>query len=282
MSIYGVHAFVWNGDWNNEIATETIRLSAEAGFDLVEIPLLRPAELDGKLIRGLLEKHKIRAATSLALPKDLHLPFYPEEVLPFLKLAVDKTVEMGSDMFGGCPYCNLGTLTGKPPTQAEKDAIVKVFAELAQYAKQRGVRLGLEPVNRYETYLLNIGADTVDLIHRIDADNLYVHFDTYHMHIEEHGIGNAFRQAGALCGYVHMSESDRGIPGEGNVNWTDTFAGLKAIDYKGPLVLEAFAAINPDLAAATCLWRPGTYSAHELATKGLAFLRAGAAKVGLA
>lgn len=281
MPTFGVHAFVWNGDWNNQIAPETIRLSAAAGFDMMEIPLLKPAETDGPLLRRLLEQNHIWAATSLALPKDLHLPFYPEKALDFLKVAIDVTEQIGSPSLSGCPYCNLGTLTGLPPTEAERDSVAYVFTELARYAKAKNIRVGIEPVNRYETYLYNVGADVVALIERIGADNLFVHFDTYHMHIEEQGLANAFKQAGAHTGYIHMSESDRGIPGKGNVNWDDACIGLKAINFRGPLVLEAFAAINPDLAAATCLWRPGSYTAQELADQGLAFLRAKAAQHGL-
>lgn len=281
MPTYGIHAFVWNGDWNNDIAPETIRQTAEAGFDLLEIPLLRPAELDAARIKKLLRDHGLRASTSLALPRDAHLPAYPDKALSFLKLAVDVVSAMEIDTLCGCLYCNLGTLTGQPPTATERQACVDVLGQVAVYARARGIRLGIEPVNRYETYLYNVGSDVADLIRTIGADDMFIHFDTYHMNIEEAGFSGPITEAGPLCAYIHMSESNRGIPGQGNVNWDDAFAGLKAIDYRGPLVLEAFAAINPDLMAATCLWRPGTYSAHALATQGLAFLRTKAEAVGL-
>ena len=102
------------------------------------------------------------------------------------------------------------------------------------------------------------------------------------MNIEEEGYSGPLKEAGSLCGYIHLSESNRGLPGEGTVDWEDVFAGLKAINYTGPLVLEAFAAINPDLIGATCLWHPSKYSPKELATRGLEFLKENAAKAGLA
>lgn len=281
MPIYGVHAFVWKGDWNNEIAPDTIRRTAEAGFSLLEIPLLRPAELDGARIRALLHEHNIRATTSLALPKDAHMPFYPERALAFLKQAVETTAAIGADTLAGCLYCHLGTLSGQGPTPDELETCANVLGEVARYAELRGIRLGLEPVNRYETYVLNTGEDTVKLIHAIGASNMFVHFDTYHMNIEEQGFAKPLQAAGPLCGYIHISESDRGIPGTGNVHWDQVFSGLKTIDFAGPLVLEAFAAINPDLRAATCLWRPRSYSAEELATRGLAFMQAEADRAGL-
>ncbi len=70
--------------------------------------------------------------------------------------------------------------------------------------------------------------------------------------------------------------------GTGTVDWGQIFRGLAHARYKGPLVLESFAAVNPDLGAATCLWRPPTYPPHVLASEGLKFLRDGAARVGLA
>jgi D-psicose/D-tagatose/L-ribulose 3-epimerase len=282
MPTFGVHAFVWNGSWDNDIAVDTIQKTARAGFDMLEVPLLHPDEFDGLKTKRLLKENGLRAVGSLALPKEVHLPFYPEKALGFLKQAVDCVEAIEGDALCGCVYCNLGTLTGKPPTKQERDLCVNVLGELAHYAKARGIRIGVEPVNRYETYLYNVGEDTVELIKTIGADNMFVHFDTYHMVIEEKGFSGPIKQAGPLCQYIHLSESGRGVPGEGNVDWDDVFAGLKAVNYTGPLVLEAFAEINPDLIAATCLWRPGTYSAEELATKGLAFLRAKAEAIGLA
>lgn len=281
MTVFGIHAFVWNGDWDNDIAVDTIRKTAEAGFDLLEIPLLKPYEFDAPKIKNLLTDHKIKAVASLALPKDKHLPFYPKEGLEFLKKSVDCVAAIDGEMLGGCVYTSLGVMTGVPPTSAEHQNVIDVLGEAAHYAKPHGISIGIEPVNRYETYVLNAGEQVIDVINRAGADNMLIHFDTYHMNIEEKGFAAALQKAGKLCGYIHMSESDRGIPGQGNVQWDQVFTGLKQIDYRGPLVLEAFAAINKDLAAATSLWRPGNYSGHELATQGLAFLREGAARYGL-
>lgn len=282
MPTFGIHAFTLNGHWNAEVAPVTIRQTAEAGFDLLEIPLLRPAEFDAPAIKKLLDDHHLRACASLGLPKEAHLPFYPDKALTFLKLAVDKVAAIGGQMLTGCLYCNLGTFTGKGPTAAERQACADVLGEVAQYGRVRGVRLGIEPVNRYETYVYNTGADTLELLKTIGADDMFVHFDTYHMNIEEHGFSGAIKQAGAKAGYIHLSESDRGIVGEGNVDWDDIFTGLKAVNYTGPLVLEGFADINPDLAAATCMWRLGQFTGQELATRGLKFLRDKAAQYGLA
>jgi len=143
------------------------------------------------------------------------------------------------------------------------------------------VALGIEPVNRYETYLCNTGEDACEYFRMMGVDDFIIHFDTYHMNIEEDRFSTALKQAGKFAGYIHMSESHRGLPGEGTVDWDDVFQGLKEIQYQGPLVLEAFAAINPDLIGATCLWRKSRYEPLQLAVKGLEFLKKKATQHGL-
>ena len=282
MPKYGIHAFTLEGFWNNELAPKVIAQAAELGFDLLEIPLLKPAEFDSGLVAKALSQNGIQGVASLCLPPDAHLPFNPTGALRFLKQAVDKVADFGGKQLLGCLYCNLATLTRQPPTAEEKRKVADVLGELRQYAAPKGVSLGIEPVNRYETYLCNTGSDAIEYFQAIGADDMIIHFDTYHMNIEEDGFGSALRNAGKFAGYIHMSESHRGLPGEGTVDWDDVFQGLSDIDYRGPLVLEAFAAINPDLIGATCLWHKSRYQGVELATKGLEFLKSKAAKYGLA
>jgi D-psicose/D-tagatose/L-ribulose 3-epimerase len=281
MPKYGIHAFTLNGFWDNQIAPKVIAEAAELGFDSLEIPVLRPDEFDSAIVAKALAQNGIAAVGSLCLPKDAHLPFNPKGALQFLKTAVDRVSDFGGKQLLGCLYCNLGTLTKAPPTADELKKCAEVLAELRNYAGPKGVTLGIEPVNRYETYLCNTGVDATSLIQATGADDIVIHFDTYHMNIEEDGFSAPLEKAGKLAGYIHMSESHRGLPGEGTVDWDDVFAGLRAAKYSGPLVLEAFAAINPDLIGATCLWRKSKYQPRELAVKGLQFLKAKVAEHGL-
>src|SRR5205814_9722139 len=99
--------------------------------------------------------------------------------------------------------------------------------------------------------------------------------------VDEPEFRSAIEAAEHRLGYIHCSESERVVPGHGNVHWDEVFAGLAAINYRGRLVLESFAAINPDLAGATCMWRTPTYTSDQLAREGLTFLREKAAAVGL-
>jgi D-psicose/D-tagatose/L-ribulose 3-epimerase len=209
------------------------------------------------------------------------LPAAPERALAFLKLALEKVDALGATYLGGVLYASVGTMTLKPPTQQERDQCVQVLGEVAADAARRGITLGIEPVNRYETYVYNSVADTLALIEAIGASNLTLHVDTYHMNIEERGFFEPIKQAGQRLSYVHASESDRGLVGMGNVHWDDFFAGLATINYRGPLVLESFAMVVRSMVAAICLWRPSPYSPQQLVGEGVAFLREKAAQAGL-
>jgi len=281
MPRYGSHAFVWIGDWTTESGNHAIRQTGAAGFDFIEIPLLKPEEFDAASHKQALREAGIEGVASLVLPKDSHLPAQPERAKAFLLRALDKLEEMGGTFLGGCIGYSLGTLTGKPPQPGEREAVIDVLGEVAADAKRRGITLALEACNRYETYLYNSLADTRDTIRATGADNLLLHADTYHMNIEEEGYYQPIVDAADVLGYIHMSESHRGLVGSGTVDWDEVFRGLVDAHYTGPLVLESFAAINPDLAAATCLWRPPNESPEVLASEGLAFLKAHAAKYGL-
>ena len=247
MPRYGIHAFTLEGDWNNQIAPKIITQAAELGFDFLEIPILKPDEFDSAIVAKALRENKIEGVASLCLPKDAHLPFNPSGALTFLKKAVDRVTGFGGKQLLGGNRLKLGSRTKAPPTEEEYKKVADVLGELHRYARQQGVQLGVEPVNRYETYLYNTGEQAAKLFDAMGVDDMIIHFDTYHMNIEEESFSSALKNAGKLAGYIHMSESHRGLPGEGTVDWDDVFSGLKEVNYTGPLVLEAFAAINADL-----------------------------------
>jgi D-psicose/D-tagatose/L-ribulose 3-epimerase len=217
----------------------------------------------------------------LGLPEFATLPDKPSEAEAFLKHALEITQQLGSPCLTGVTYTTIGKLSGAPPTEQEYDRIAAVLKPVAQYAQSLGLELGLEPCNRYETHLLNTGQQCAELIERIDEDNLFIHFDTYHMNIEERDFAEAIIQSGQHCRYIHLSESGRGIPGQGTVDWDSIFRGLAAIDFRGDLVLEAFMVIHPDIARALAVWRPVAPSSEAIVEQGFSFLRDCAARHGI-
>jgi D-psicose/D-tagatose/L-ribulose 3-epimerase len=281
MPTFGVHAFTFVGDWNTETGNYAIDQAGRIGFDMIEMPLLRPAEFNAASHRSALKKAKIGATCSLALPKAVHMPHHPEEAHKFMLAAIEQTEAVGSHYLAGCIAYSLGVLTGAPPTTEERQTVVDVLKSLCADAKARGITLALEACNRYETYMYNTLADTRAAIKAVGAPNLKLHADTYHMNIEEENFTQPFVETADVLDYIHMSESHRGMVGTGTVKWKQVFRGLAQINFKGYLVLESFAAINPDLAAATCLWRAPKHDGPTLAKEGLKFLKKGAKRAGL-
>jgi D-psicose/D-tagatose/L-ribulose 3-epimerase len=239
---------------------------------------LHPESLDVSGTRELLDRYEIGCTCSLGLPKAAHLPFAPQKAEAFLKGAVDVTAALEAPALSGAIYTHLGTLTGKPPKEDELAEIERTLKSVARYAAQKDISLGVEAVNRYETYLINLASQALAMVERIDEPNVFVHLDTYHMNIEEKGFYDPIVAAGQRMHYIHLSESDRGTPGTANVHWDEVFRALKAIGYEGYLVMESFAAINEDLAGATALWRDVVGDPQALVRDGLGFLRDKAAE----
>ena len=271
---FGAHAFIWADELTPEGAERVISGAADAGLDFVEIPLLDPGSIDVEHTRSLLDRYGLGCSCSLGLPPEVHLPSNPEGARRFLHGAVEATAALGSPILTGCLYTHVGALTGKPPERAETELVERILKITARRAAEYGLELGIEAINRYETYLLNLASQAGELLDRIDEPNVFVHLDTYHMNIEEKGFYEPIVSLGSRLGYIHLSESDRGTPGTANVHWDEVFRGLGDIGYRGALAMESFAAVNEALIGATALWRDVVGDPDALVRDGLAFLRA--------
>jgi D-psicose/D-tagatose/L-ribulose 3-epimerase len=275
MPRYGAHTFLWIDEWTTEKGNQAIAATGEVGFDFIEISLLKPDEFDAPAHKKALAGAGIEATGSLVLPEWAHMPEEPEKARRFLTSALEKLEAVGGTYLGGCIAFALGKFTGG------RQVVIDTLGEVAEEARKRGITLGIEVVNRYESNLYNTLADTRQTILAIGADNIKLHADTYHMLYEEEGLYKPLVGCADLLGYMHMSENHRGLLGSGTVNWDEVFRGLVDANYKGPMVVKSFPAVNPDLAAAIKLWRPPTQSCEFLAREGLKFMREHADKYGL-
>ncbi|WP_418137411.1 sugar phosphate isomerase/epimerase family protein [Agrobacterium sp. El2ro-1b] len=269
----GVHAMMWSLQWGHQNAARAIAGAASYGQDFIEIPLVDIPSVDAEHTRSLLEQHDLSAVCSLVLPEPAWASVRPQAAVEHLKAALDKAAAMGAKALTGVTYGGTTERTGFPPTQGEYDNLTRALSEAATHAKTLGLQFGIETVNRYENHLLNSAEQAVALVERIGADNIFIHLDTFHMNMEEKGIANGIIAARNHLKYMHMSESDRGTPGFGNVAWDEVFSALAAIRFNGVLALEGFAAMPVEMAGAISTWRPVAASAEESLQKGLAFLR---------
>jgi len=273
MQGFGVHTSMWTMSWDRAGAEKAVAAAASYKMDFIEIALLNAAAVDTAHSRALLEMNDLKAVCSLGLPERVWASRHPEGAIEYLKVAIDKTAEMGALALSGVTYGGIGERTGLPPTEAEYDNVARALAAAARHAKSRGVLLGIEPVNRYENHLINTGWQAVEMIERIGADNVFIHLDTYHMNIEEKGAANGILDARKHLKYIHLSESDRGTPGCGTCDWDEIFATLAAIGFDGGLAMESFINMPPEVSYGLSVWRPVAKDEAEVMGNGLPFLR---------
>ncbi|MCB1331131.1 MAG: sugar phosphate isomerase/epimerase [Maritimibacter sp.] len=281
MQGFGIHSSIWTMDWTPAAAEHAVGEAVRHGFDFIEIALLKPKAVDTAHSRKLFEQAGLDAVCSLGLPEAAWPSRDPQAGIDFLTLAIDATAEMGARALSGVIYGGIGERSGRPPTAQEYDNVARCLEAAAGHARRRGIDLGIEAVNRYESHLINTGQQAVDMVERVGADNMFVHLDTYHMNVEEKGIAQGILAARDHLRYIHLSESDRGVPGKGNVRWDEIYAALAAIGFDGGLAMESFINMPEELAWGLSVWRPVAESTEEVITEGLPFLRGKAVQYGL-
>jgi len=274
---FGMHFSLWAPSWTAEAAEAALPEAARFGIEVIEIPLLIPEAVDVVHARALLKEHGISPSASLCLPEDAMAHRNPAAATDFLMRALRVANGLGCTFMGGVTYSALGFKSGRPPTEAEYDKIATALRPVARRAADMGITLGLEPCNRYETHLLNTAGQGVALLDRIGEPNLAIHLDTYHMNIEEKGFAAPIRTAGARASYIHLSESDRGVPGTGTVDWDELFGAMAESPVRRDLVVESFVTLPPEIASALCVWRPVARNRQAILEEGLPFLRERAA-----
>ena len=271
---FGASTLSWiSPQWNDENTVYAIEQASMLGFDLVEILLPPSLQINTSLIRKQLEQKNISAVCGLNLPKEAHIPFYPKEATVLMKKTIDVVHELGLSHLGGVLHSGIGVFSGTSLAKNEKITISNVWTEVAEYALHKNVTLGVEPINRYESYVCNIADNVLELMDRVGAPNIYLHLDTFHMCMEEKDFYKPIIKAGRKLKQIHMTESNRGMLGEGNVNWNDLFKALHEINFEGNLVLENFSSFVPSLADAVSLWQSSDYNAEDLAKGSLEFMQ---------
>jgi D-psicose/D-tagatose/L-ribulose 3-epimerase len=273
---YGLNLLVYTAAFTkNEVGL--ISKVAGFGYDGVEIPFNDLGLLDAPATRKALEKAGVGMTACCVMMPGTN-PCSPDAAerkrgVARLRQMIDITGEMGGEVVAGPLYSPCGYLTRKAVTEDEWKWCAEGLRAAAEHAQKASVTLAIEPLNRFETYVVTTAADAIRLIQEVGSPNLMLQMDTFHANIEEKDTAAAIRAAGRHLGHFHASENDRGVPGTGQVRWKEVFAALKAIGYDRWVTIESFATGILDLCAAACIWRPIYGSADELATKGLAFLK---------
>ncbi|GAA2265454.1 epimerase [Streptomyces ruber] len=285
----GVHALVWTGDWTPEGARLAARQSRAAGYDLVEISLHDMDVVDVRATRAALAEHGLDVACSRGLAFDADVssddPDTARRGEELLSRALHLAGDLGAGYFCGVLYSALGKYAG-PPTARGREHAVRALRRLAAQAADRGITLGMEVVNRYESNLVNTARQALDLIDEVGADNVKVHLDTYHMNIEEQDFTRPVLDCGDRLGYVHVGDSHRGYLGSGTIDFQQFFHALGTIGYTGPITFESFssAVVAPGLSNDLAVWRNLWSDGPDLAAHARSFMagQLKAARAGLA
>lgn len=280
MNRVGVHALVWVGGWSESECRRAIENSRAAGFDLIEIPVLDPSTIDVAMTRQVLKDTEMSAGCSLGLSLNTDISSADLEVVArgeqLLREALAVARGIGADYLGGVIYSALAKYPQMPSAEGRANCI-NVLRRLAKEAAADGITLGLETVNRYESNLLNTAAQTLELIAEVDADNVVVHLDTYHMNIEESDFRTPVLACGDRLGYVHVGESHRGYLGTGTIDFPMLFEALAEINYQGTITFESFssAVVAPNLSNTLAIWRNLWSDSADLGQHARKFIDAG-------
>jgi D-psicose/D-tagatose/L-ribulose 3-epimerase len=273
---FGMNLLLWTDTLKDELIPVLKQLK-KLGYDGVELPIF---ELD-------VEKHarwgKILddlglGRTAVTVRGGDDNPISPDAAVRAKgvennKRTLDCCQAVGATVLVGPYHSAIGQFSGQMPADDEFNWGVDSMRATAEYAQQAGVMLGVEYLNRFETYLLTSVAQTVKFVKAVKHPYCRMMYDTFHANVEEKDIPEAIRAASKYMVHVHISENDRSTPGQGHIHWDQTFDTLKEVGYDGWLMIEAFGLALPALAAATKIWRRMFKSEMQLAKDGLTFMK---------
>lgn len=277
----GANTWIWVSPLTDrDLASLAPRIAAW-GFDVVELPVEDVGDWDPSRTADLLAGLGLRATVCAVMPPGRELvaadPAVVAATQDYLRRCVDLAAAVGSGVVAGPMYASVGRTWRMAPDEraAVGAALRSALAPVADHAGARGVRLGVEPLNRYETSVLNTVDQGLELLDGLPTETVGLALDTYHLNIEEQDPAAAVRRAGEAgrLAHVQVCANDRGAPGADHVDWVGLRDALRDVGYPGPLCIESFTAENASIATAASIWRPLARSQDAIATDGLAFLR---------
>ncbi|MBI4587105.1 MAG: sugar phosphate isomerase/epimerase [Planctomycetes bacterium] len=272
----GMNLFLWTGQATLE-AAPVIQQLAKMGFDGIEFPIFHQNEEVYRELRKLLDDLGLGATGCSVVSNDANpigeTPEVRRKGIDHLKRVLDMCAILKCDVLCG-PVCSpVGRLVGRGRTEEEWNWAVEALREVGDHAQAAGVTVAVEYLNRFETYFINIAADTRKLIQAVGKPAIRMMMDTFHSNIEEKDPYRAWKGCGKLLAHVHISENDRGVPGSGQVAWKEVFKALKEIKYDRWLTIESFGTTVPEIANAASIWRKLFPSNEAVARGGIKFIK---------
>lgn len=270
----GIHSFVWSAT-TTETILDILPTVASLGYDNIELPILAPGRLDTSRIRAALNMHGLTCTTSSALPNGLSMIDRPARAatIDWLEQVVHEAASLDSGVLCGPLLMPIGEMRGRGISPDEWSASVEALQVLSDRIAGSGVTLAIEPLNRFETFVVNTASDGLKLVTEVDRPDIGLLLDTFHMNIEEVAIPSAITLAAPAIAHFHLSENHRGSLGTGHIPWLPVLQTLEACGYRGGLVIESFGSALAELSSAASIWRPVASSPDAFAADSLSFIR---------
>ncbi len=274
----GVSTWLWTSPFNNESLSLLHKIS-DMGFDAVELAIEYPELLDVTETKQVLKALSLKPIICAAFGSDRDLTSensrIHQQTFDYIQACFDLSNELGANFVAGPMYAAVGKARQLSPElrKREWELAVKNLTTVCKMAESSGQMIALEPLNRFETDLINTAEDVMRLIRDINHPAAKVMMDSFHMTIEERNLVKAFETVGKHLIHVQVSENYRGIPGTGLTPWQSFADGLKAINYNGVVSIESFTTEIKELAGAVCFWKPMADNQDQFAKDGLTFLR---------
>jgi D-psicose/D-tagatose/L-ribulose 3-epimerase len=258
MNPIGLNLLAWSAVFTADFYPHIERLK-KMGFTAVEVPLGNRDPRVYAELKTFLADQGMSLTNTISPPPEAN-PISPDpavrkKAVDYLKESVDLTVAGGSSLLAGPLYAAPGYFTRQSPTGDELQWASEVLSAVGDHAEEAGVTLALEALNRFEVYLCNTMEQMKALCDRTDHARVKAMFDTHHAHLEENDIASAIETISDHLVHVHISENNRGIPGNGQVDFATTFEKLHEMNYHGSYVIEAFTRYDTDLAGVVHIWR---------------------------
>lgn len=228
---YAGHIYLWTEVWSDR-ELGLFRRARALGLDLLEIAVGD----DVAFAPALTKRAAVDAGMGIVIgpggqwPDGADLsddePANRRLAFDWHRKQIDLAAAMGARAYSGALYGRPGKVLRRRPPADEYARTAEGLHGLAAYAQQAGVGIGIEPMSRFRTHLVNTPAQALRLVELAAHPHLKISIDTYHLATEVRDLPAEIRRVGAKLMALHACENDRGIPGGGLMPWPEIFAAV--------------------------------------------------------
>jgi D-psicose/D-tagatose/L-ribulose 3-epimerase len=255
----GIHSALWVEEWGEDLSPH-IEAAARLGYDCVEVSLLGLQLGDATRLRTTAADQGVKLLCTTGLSVELDITSPDQAVrrsgVDYLARSADLVAELGAGILTGVIYAPWGVFFSPSSRADRRRRSADALAQVAPQYAERGISLGIEAVNRFESDLVNTARDALDLVEMIGQPNVGVHLDAFHMNIEERNIRSAILATQSRLVHVLVAGTDRGVPQDHRFEWTEFFRALREIDYHGGVGVEMFVQSGQPVSSDLRIWRP--------------------------